>query len=442
MGVLRAELLHQRRHAPANVKSPTFSPKPAQPPAAAGKPANQAKGNKSFRGKGPKKGGGGTRASRGPDLARAIPCCEPPLTVGGRLQHFCDFWIDHFQLEAMVEGVLKEGYKIPFQALPQFRGIRQTPLVGEYAHVLLEEVDSLLAKGAIEPVVSDQAMGGFYSTYFLVPKKTGDLRPILNLKPINGQIKRPSFKMETVASVMKALKVGDWMASLDLKDAYFHVPIYPGHRQYLRFCIQDRCYQYKVLPFGLTTSPRTFTKVLAPVIAYLHSRGILAFPYLDDILFSAKSEVKLASQMELVKQVFNQAGFIINVQKSSMTPSQDMVFIGARIQSLKNLVSLPPERAVKVAVLAKSFVVGQDLLSQGVAHSVGSDGSHSGSDKTCQVTYETNPNVRSLPLEQVRSRARLPAGGQPSSPRLHIQWWTDQSHLLSGLPLCPQRHRL
>ena len=204
-------------------------------------------------------------------------------------------------------------------------------------------------------------MGGFYSTYFLVPKKTGDLRPILNLKPINGQIRRPSFKMETVASVMKALKVGDWMTSLDLKDAYFHIPIHPGHRQYLRFCIQDRCYQYRVLPFGLTTSPRTFTKVLAPVIAYLHSRGILAFPYLDDILFSAKSEAKLASQMTLVKQVFSQAGFIINVKKSSMTPSQDMVFIGARIQSSKNLVSLPPERAVKVAALASSFVDGSDL---------------------------------------------------------------------------------
>ena len=54
-----------------------------------------------------------------------------------------------------MEGVLKEGYKIPFEALPQFRGIRQTPLVGEYTHVLLEEVDSLLAKGAIEPFVSD-----------------------------------------------------------------------------------------------------------------------------------------------------------------------------------------------------------------------------------------------------------------------------------------------
>ena len=80
--------------------------------------------------------------------------------------------------------------------------------------------------------------------------------------------------------------------------------------------------------------------------------------------------------------------------------------------------------------------MGQTYDCQEVAHSVRSDGSHSGSDKTCQVTYETNPNVCSLPLEQVTSRAGLPVGGQPCSPR-YIQWWTDQRHLLSGLPLCP-----
>ena len=76
---------------------------------------------------------------------------------------------------------------------------------------------------------------------------------------------------------------------MDLKDAYFHFSIHQDHWKYLWFAIQGTCYQYKVLPFGLTTSPQVFTKMLAPVMAFLHLQGVKVFPYLDDILFSVAS---------------------------------------------------------------------------------------------------------------------------------------------------------
>jgi hypothetical protein len=93
-------------------------------------------------------------------------------------------------------SVLSEGYRIPFkEGPPPFKGVRHTPLVGEYAHILLDEVKALLQKNAIELVPDCQRLAGFYSTYFLIPKKTGDFRPILNLKPFNRQIVIPTFKM-------------------------------------------------------------------------------------------------------------------------------------------------------------------------------------------------------------------------------------------------------
>ena len=109
--------------------------------------------------------------------------------------------------------------------------------------------------------------GGYYSHYFLAMKKTGSFRPILNLRGLNPYLLVEKFRMETLASILLDLQKGMWMISLDLKDAYVHVPIFPSHRKFLRFALTDRqgslhVYQWKVLPFGLATAPRLFTKLL------------------------------------------------------------------------------------------------------------------------------------------------------------------------------------
>ena len=110
----------------------------------------------------------------------------------------------------MVRNIVKHGYLIPFKdGPPPCHGVRNTPLVGQYAQVLLEEVQTLLDKDAIMLVPSHQIPEGFYSTYFLVPKKTGDLRPILNLKPFNKFVHVPTFKMETLQNVIMSVNQGN-----------------------------------------------------------------------------------------------------------------------------------------------------------------------------------------------------------------------------------------
>ena len=84
--------------------------------------------------------------------------------------------------------------------------------------------------------------------------------------------------METLRNVVLAVERGEWLASIDLQDAYFHVSIRPAHRKYLRFYLAGQAYQYRVLPFGLSTSPRIFTKVLQPVIASIRRQAIHIHP--------------------------------------------------------------------------------------------------------------------------------------------------------------------
>ncbi|KAL1269008.1 hypothetical protein QQF64_031297 [Cirrhinus molitorella] len=131
---------------------------------------------------------------------------------------------------------------------------------------------------------------GFYSRYFIVPKKDGGLRPIIDLRLLNRAIKRFRFKMLTIAQIVTQIRSKDWFVTIDLKDAYFHISILPEHRKFLRFAFGGEAYQYRVLPFGLSLSPRTFTKCVDAALAPLRLQGIRILNYIDDWLILAQSQ--------------------------------------------------------------------------------------------------------------------------------------------------------
>ncbi|KAI2655304.1 hypothetical protein H4Q32_017676 [Labeo rohita] len=114
---------------------------------------------------------------------------------------------------------------------------------------------------------------GFYSPYFIVPKKGGGLRPILDLRVLNRALLKLPFKMLTLKHILTCVRIQDWFVAIDLKDAYFHVSILPRHRPFLRFAFEGRAYQYKVLPFGLSLSPRVFTKVAEAALSPPQGNG-------------------------------------------------------------------------------------------------------------------------------------------------------------------------
>ena len=125
--------------------------------------------------------------------------------------------------------------------------------------VIQKEVDDLLAKGAIEP---SSGGAGFYSGMFVVPEHTGGLRSILNLKHFNCFMHIPSFKMPTLKHVWQLIQQSYYAFSIDLQDAYLHVPIVKHHHHFLFYVWHNVPYQWKVLPFGLATAPRVFTSLI------------------------------------------------------------------------------------------------------------------------------------------------------------------------------------
>ena len=102
-------------------------------------------------------------------------------------------------------------------------------------------------KGAVIELAQPPLEGGFYSTLFLVPKKDRGQRPVVNLKAPSKFGTVPHFKMEGIHTLKNLLQPGDWLVKVDLKDAYFSVPIHPDHRRFLCFPLGDRVYQFTCL---------------------------------------------------------------------------------------------------------------------------------------------------------------------------------------------------
>ena len=85
--------------------------------------------------------------------------------------------------------------------------------------------------------------------------------------------------MEGLESLRSLVRPNDWMAKIDLKDAYLAVPVNIELQKFLRFVWEGKYYQCVAMPLGLSSAPMTFTKLMKPLIAYLRRRGIRLIIY-------------------------------------------------------------------------------------------------------------------------------------------------------------------
>ena len=168
--------------------------------------------------------------------------------VGGRLSNFVEGW-KRITNDPYVLSIVAKGYRLRFTSPPL---LRQTPWEirspQDPQEILLEQISLMLQKNSITEVPPNSP--GFYSNVFLVRKATGGWRPVIDLKSLNAHIHAPHFRMFTTNSVLSSVQRGDYAFKIDLQDAYFHVPIHPSSRKYLRFAFENKVYQFGV-PYGV-----------------------------------------------------------------------------------------------------------------------------------------------------------------------------------------------
>ena len=263
------------------------------------------------------------------------------LPVGGKLVHFQDSWTKLFPQHPEIVRKVSQRILIAFDdVLPSLlRYPLELPSNNKTAD-LFHAVQKLRLSRAIEEV-TDTTLPGYYSRLFLVPKPDGSFRPIIDLKKLNQFIIVPSFKMETLFSIIAALQPQEWITKIDLKDAYHHILVHVNIRKYFRFIVAGIVYQFRVLPFRLSTAPREFTKTLAPVVQLLRSQGIQVHAYLDDWIIRASSREQSLEHTQHIIQILQSLGWTINWDKSMLQPSRILDFLGLHFNLERALISPP-----------------------------------------------------------------------------------------------------
>lgn len=262
---------------------------------------------------------------------------QASIPVGGRLRFFWRKW-RALGASKRVVRTLRKGYLLPFRkgsaglVTPELVDQCPTGLISGYPHdplkqsVLEEKVAELLSKNAIAPAPVGTKC--FFNRVFLVDKKGGGHRLILDVSALNDFLDCQTFAMDTVKVIRAAAGNARWATSVDFSDAYHHIPIRPEHYRFLCFRVGGKLYWYIALPFGLSTAPRLFTDVLAPVKAWARLRDMVLFQYLDDWLNLADSCHIAQSRTLQFVSVCVDLGLLVNLAKSELVPKQVIDFLG------------------------------------------------------------------------------------------------------------------
>jgi len=362
----------------------------------------------------------------------------------GRIQLRAARWLQFLPPTSFLVKAVSEGFRLELWRMPpiQSRMPRQFRLVPEHETAISEMVSSLLARGIIHRV-PDQAEHHVFAPVFAVEKRGSTaIRPIYDARFLNHFIVKRRFRQETLMTARDLVRPGDFFCKVDLKDAYFHMTVHPSHTPLLAFAWGGVSYRYLSLPFGVSSAPRLFTKLLRPVMGELRKQGIRCVIYLDDLLVMAGSKDQAERETRTAVELFHALGFLISWKKSILAATQQMEFLGVIIDSAQMELRLSVNKLAGLRTRAQALHREADRSARVRTKTLASVlGSFTACLVACAVTRlktrELHRCLRAavkLANDSYTGWATLTSGA-----RTELEWWRDTLHLWNGRSLLQSR---
>ena len=208
--------------------------------------------------------------------------------------------------------------------------------------MIKDGTDKLLTKGIIKETCHEEKE--FVSPIFISHKSNGGIRLILNLKQLNRNIEYHRFKIDSINTILNLITKDCFMASIDLKDAYYSVKISESFQRYLKFEFLDKLYKFVCFPNGLAPCPRKFTKITKVPLSDLRLRKIVVSGYIDDFFTKDHTSEGCFNNVMSIAELFDRLGFVVHPDKSVLIPTQEITILGFVINSRKMSVKLTPQK--------------------------------------------------------------------------------------------------
>jgi hypothetical protein len=208
-------------------------------------------------------------------------------------------------------------------------------------------------KAAIYPAHEGEPL--FLSNIFTIPQIDKN-RACLDARSLNEFVKRLHFKMEGIQTLRHMVRPGDHLVKIDIKDAYLHIPLHPADQQLLAFQWRNINWKFRAMPFGLSSAPRIWTKMMAAVMAPLRARGIRLTYYIDDICLLAATRDEALRHGQIVRNHLETLGFLLHPTKCIWKPMQQQTFLGFLVDTVKMELRLPLDKVHKIRRETKSLL--------------------------------------------------------------------------------------
>lgn len=218
------------------------------------------------------------------------------------------------------------------------------------------------------------------------------------------------------------------MASIDLRDAYYTIPVAKHCQKYLKFRWRGRLYCYTCMPNGLACAPRVFTKIMKVVFSYLRQHGYISSGYLDDVFLLGDTTVECADNVKVTSSLLTDLGFVIHLVKSITIPTQVLGHLGFVLNSCDMTVTISEDKHQMLIGQAQAVMAQPEPCIRAVARLVGMMVANVPAVEFAELFYRQIEIEKALALKH--SCGNFDAN-MVLSPLAHqdITWWIDNARV-------------
>ena len=184
--------------------------------------------------------------------------------------------------------------------------------------IVRAQVADLLKKDIIEPCHSPYA-----SPVLVIPKKDGSHRMVLDYRELNKISVKRRWPLPRMSDILDRLTDANWISRLDLKHAFYQIPLNPQDRHKTAFVTPNGQYQFKRMPFGLHGAPSTFQRTMDELLADMRAYAI---PYLDDIIIFSSDFDSHCRHLFDVSIRLSTTGFFLKAEKCILAYQKTELF--------------------------------------------------------------------------------------------------------------------